>query len=140
MLKTLAETINFLDQVTIVISAVSMLFSFLVWLKIRKQIAIDSQRIQIKIVVPGTGISFRLWSQPERRHLTRAEVLGLIGLIPRNCPENFKIAFLNTPQFFYNLAQVQDNNETTLRIECTKQELQQFDLEKIKSQSECTGL
>ena len=140
MFKELTESIAILDQITIVISAGSMLFSVLVWIKLRKQKAFDSQRIQIKIIVPGTEKYIALWSRPERKHLTRAEVLGLIGSIPRKSSANYKIAFLNTRDFFQRLAEVQDNKDSSiLFIECSEQELQQFDLAKVKQQCEYAG-
>ncbi len=141
MIKEITESIAILDQITIVISAFSMVFSFLVWLKLRKQKAFDSQRIQIRVVVPGSDKYIALWSKPERKHLTRAEVLGLIGLIPRNSKENYKLAYLNARAFFQQLAEVQDNADNSLLlIECTEAELQQFNLDKVKKQCEYSGL
>ncbi len=140
MIKEITESIVVLDQITIVISAISMVFSFVVWLVLRKQKAFDSQRIQIRVVVPDTDKYITLWSKPERKHLTRAEVLGLIGLIPRHSKENYKIVYLNTQTFFQHLAEVQDNAENNLlSIECTEQELQQFNLDKVKNQCEYSG-
>jgi hypothetical protein len=134
MIEELTESIAILDQVTIVLSAISMAFSFLVWLKLRKQKAFDSQRINIRVVVPGTDKYIALWSKPERKHLTRAEVLGLIGLIPRHSKENYKIAYLNTLDFFQHLADVQDDGDNNLlSIECTEQELLQFNLDKARA-------
>ncbi len=141
MIEEITESIAILDQITIVLSAFSMGFSFLVWLKLRKQKAFDNQRIQIRIVVPDTDKYIALWSKPERKHLTRAEVLGLIGLIPRSSEQKYKIAFLNTQSFFQHLAKVQDNKDINLlSIECTEQELQQFNLDEVKNQCEYFGI
>ncbi len=124
----------------IIVGCVLLAFSFLVWLKLRKQKAFDSQRINIRVVVPGTDKYIALCSKPERKHLPRAEVLGLIGLIPRHSKENYKIAYLNTQTFFQHLAEVQDEGDNSLlSIECTKQELLQFNLEKVRAQCEYSG-
>ncbi len=140
MPQIFTEVFDFLDKFTIFVSSISMIFSLLVWIKLQEQKKFDNQRIQIKIVVPETEKYIALWHKPERKHLTRAEVLGLIALIPRTSHEHYKIAFLNTQAFFQHLAKVQDEgNNTVLSIECTEAELQQFNLQQVREQCEYFG-
>lgn len=64
----------------------------------------------------------------KRKELTRAELLGRVGMLPRKDPRAFfVIDYLSTPAFFEELARIQDASGTSeIVIRCTKQEMEQF--------------
>lgn len=64
----------------------------------------------------------------KRKELTRAELLGRVGMLPRKDHRAFfVIEHLSTPAFFEELAQIQDaSGPSEIVIRCTKQEMEQF--------------
>lgn len=83
-----------------------------------------------------SGRKMTLFSIP-RSELTRAEVLGRIGMIPmikEKERERFKIISLNEKSFFDNLYSVKrDNGDRELVIECSDEEFNQFDLARFEA-------
>ncbi|MEI6639382.1 MAG: hypothetical protein WCL46_06670 [Chlorobium sp.] len=66
-----------------------------------------------------------------RRHeLTRAELLGRIGMIPRKNKGNFfALSYCHSPSFFQELNRIQaSDQEENLIIPCSLEEMEQFDV------------
>ena len=65
-----------------------------------------------------------------RGDLTRAELLGYIGMIPTPGDEKVfvKLPWLSQPAFFEDLEKVKNGKDDHIVIRCTQREFDQFDL------------
>jgi hypothetical protein len=87
----------------------------------------------IKIELTKGGKKIELPVSIPRKELTRAEVLGRIGMIPlKNKEKNrFSLSYLNTTGFIQQLNQIiNGNGDGILTISCDDDEFDQFDLSK----------
>lgn len=68
--------------------------------------------------------------QLRRSELTRAEILGRIGMIPmKKKGQRFEIRYTNTAEFLKQINQILDGKgDGVLTIPCTEEEINQFDL------------
>ena len=113
----------------------SALFSLLAWLKARRiqkdqQAEKARQSKSITVTLQYGGKKIELPVELRRAELTRAEVLGRLGMIPmKNKANRFALSYLNTPEFFKQVHQIMDaNDHGVLTIPCNKEEFEQFDL------------
>lgn len=69
----------------------------------------------------------------KRGELTRAELLGLIGMIPmKEKGKRFELGFFNTGEFLQRLAHLRDaEGEFEFVIPCTTEEISQFKVEAV---------
>lgn len=127
--------ISFLSTISDVAGALGAFFALFAWLQaraMRGEIEREKQRLETKIVIRlhnGTRrivlpISLR------RRELTRAEVLGRIGMLPMREPgKRFSLAYLATPQFLEMLDEAQTSiAPVAIDIPATPTEIEQFAL------------
>jgi hypothetical protein len=140
---------NFTDIVTLfngplhfgfiadMLSVVGAFYAFFAWLQAKannRQITREQERLNSRIkVILMENVSKRQIVLPvnlRRLELTRAELLGRIGMIPRkNKSEFFVLSFLNSSSFFQELNRIQSSNqEEDLVIPCTSDEIEQFDV------------
>ena len=119
------------------LSVVGSVFAFFAWLQAKinsKQMTKEKERMNSRIkVILVESISNRkivLPVPPRRLELTRAELLGRIGMIPRkNKSEFFVLSYLNSTSFFQELNRIQaSNKEEDLIIPCSSKEIEQFDV------------
>lgn len=112
---------------------VSLSIRFYLWRK-EKQ---DNALIDIHLYCPEPEITIRLQGQIRRKNLTRAEVQGLLGILPmKDKGKRYELQALNQKAFFDALEEAQVNtNIYELVIACTSQELEQFDLRPSSSTS-----
>jgi hypothetical protein len=90
--------------------------------------------IDVLLVSPTRKARLRL--QLRREDVSRAEVLGRIGMVPlaAGVPGRFRIrslgtvSWLGSSSFLQNIQKVQDGNSDTLRITVEEEEIDQFDL------------
>jgi len=86
---------------------------------------IDPQKQPITIILKSGDKEHKLPTTIQRRWLTRAELLGRLGMI--NQGKRFDISFLNTPEFYNHLDEIADGKDAmTLTIELTDAEYQQL--------------
>ncbi|MCX6180262.1 MAG: hypothetical protein NT163_13030 [Chlorobiales bacterium] len=66
--------------------------------------------------------------------LTRAELLGRLGIIPMNNKHNrFALSYLHTSSFLEELNRIQAlNQEENLLIPCSSSEIDQFDVSRLE--------
>lgn len=123
-----------LEQLSVYAGLLSPVVSGAVWFKLQLQKEFNQQRIVISLVIPGSEKKITLPCRIERKHLTRAEVMGVLGVLPMvEEGKRYDIQFFNSVEFYARLENAQDLAEQTeLLIECTEQELEQFNLEKMK--------
>ena len=140
---------NFTDLVTLfngplhfgfiadMLSVIGAFYAFFAWLQAKannRQITREQERLNSRIkVILMENVSKRQIVLPvhlRRLELTRAELLGRIGMIPRkNKSEFFVLSFLNSSSFFQELNRIQaSNQEEDLVIPCTSDEIEQFDV------------
>ena len=112
--------------------------SLLIWLRLKREEKFNEQQIKILLTMPSE--SFKLPYEIERKHLTSSDLQGLLVILPRNTVQ-YQLSFLNTPDFFVKLKAAQNDKDTTsIKIICYKNEVAQFDLDKIRQQCTVTDI
>lgn len=120
-----------------VVSVLGSLFALLAWLntkRLGRTIKRERERLNQKVttVLKSENGAIRLPITLRRGDVTRAEVLGLVGMLPMKVHvkgERYSIAYLSDPQFSVELLRVQKSEgETEFLIQCTPEELNQFDV------------
>lgn len=98
----------------------------------RESREIASQKIAI--VLDSGERRVKLPLQLRRGDVTRTEVLGLIGMIPRTGggQQRYSLKYLSKPEFLEQLNQIKDSAElSSLIIKCDAEELLQFALDEF---------
>lgn len=112
--------------------AVFALFAWLQARRLRETIEREKQRQnrKVTVVLQSGGRSVELPVEMRRAELSRAEILGRIGMIPMHEKgARFSLSTLNTPEFWRQISQVlESDQDALLTIPCTDAELRQFDL------------
>ncbi|MDD2466499.1 MAG: hypothetical protein PHI97_21085 [Desulfobulbus sp.] len=111
-------------------------FTFYKAMKIENELQQEKQRKmkKVSVVLQCENNSFQLPGSILRVDLTRAEVLGHLGMIPMKSPkERFSIGYLNGSHFFSQIHEISAGKEdAVLKISCNKEEWSQFNEEKIQ--------
>ncbi|MBP7951806.1 MAG: hypothetical protein KA004_19345 [Verrucomicrobiales bacterium] len=98
------------------------------WRHQRREKVLDMP-IPIRLVDGESGRTLlELPHQPPRRNVTRAEVLGLLGMIPSR-QQRFDWRHLHSPQFMTQLNEVYRGRRGELSIPVTAAEFAQLDLQ-----------
>ncbi|MEL6903219.1 MAG: hypothetical protein AAFP07_19960 [Cyanobacteria bacterium J06606_4] len=108
----------------------SAIFSLFAWIKARQiERELYGERAKtVKIALVHGGQIKELPGSVRRGQLTRAEILGRIGMIPTKAGGRFIIAYVNSPSFLEDIEKVLDSRSNAIiRIPCTQQEIEQFD-------------
>jgi hypothetical protein len=120
-----------------VLSVVGSAFALFGWLQAKannKQITREQERMNSRIkVILMEKVSRRQIVLPvhlRRLELTRAELLGRMGMIPmKNKNNRFALSYLHTASFLKELNRIQaSNQEEDLIIPCSREEIEQFDV------------
>ncbi|MFH1235936.1 MAG: hypothetical protein V1685_03285 [Parcubacteria group bacterium] len=86
-------------------------------------------KVEVRLVLPGEDRSVVLPLELLRRDVSRAELLGRIGMLPmRNKGARFSIRAFSTSAFMRALNEVVEGQTSTLQIPATSEELEQFEL------------
>ena len=124
-----------------VLSVIGAFYAFFAWLQAKannRQITREQERMNSRIkVILIENASMRQIVLPvhlRRLELTRAELLGRIGMIPRkNKSEFFVLGYLNSSSFFQELNRIQaSSQEENLLIPCSSEEIEQFDVSQLE--------
>ena len=130
-------TLKVLAIVADVVSVFAGVFAFKAWResrKLRKEMGREQQRLQepigATIRLEGGDRELQLPVQFRRGELSRAEVLGRIGMLPmKEIGRRFEIRYLNTSHFLDELHRLQESEgEDALNIVCSKDEFEQFNI------------
>jgi len=91
-----------------------------------------AQKIAIKLVTKQEEINLPL--ELRRADVTRAEILGRIGMLPmQEKGARFSLKYLNKPSFLQQLNQIREDADVSmLVIQCDSDEFMQFDFEALK--------
>ena len=122
-METIDSTISILDKITIVFATITMVTVLWNWFKNIKsndKIVIYFQTQTITVLLENISII--------RKHITRSEVLGILGVVQKNSKERYNIAYLSQTRFFDDLYEIQIGKSDKLVIEITDEELEQFDV------------
>lgn len=126
------EWLSAIADVIGILGAIFALFAWLKSLQIQRELRREQQRLrqQIKVVLSYGPQTLALPVHIRRSELTRAEVLGRIGMLPMQTPgARFSLGATSTPEFLRRLDEIVDaDGDTTLTIPCTKEEFEQFAL------------
>lgn len=128
---------EWLSFVADLISIAGSVFALFAWIKARQvqqDLEREKQRLnkKVTVVLQCGDKTIQLPLEMRRAELTRAEILGRIGMIPlKQAPkqERFRLRHINTPEFFHQINQVAaGDGDGILVIPCTDDEINQFDL------------
>jgi hypothetical protein len=115
------------------------IFAFLAWVQARqidKKIEQERKRQnkRIKVILCNGMQPLELPIELRRAELTRAEILGRIGMIPmKEKGKRFSLGHLNTSEFLRRINEIiEGNGDSVLVIPCTEEELNQFDIRRTK--------
>lgn len=116
-----------------IIGTLGGLFAFFAWVQvslIRKELEREKSRQSetVKVILRNPEKSLELPMELRRAEVTRAEVLGRLGMIPmKKRSSRFEIIYLNTPDFLRQINQIREGSgAVSLFIECSKAEIDQF--------------
>lgn len=127
MLEHLLLAIDWLDKVTIIFSFITMIFVAYKWWQDRKQ----GEKVTISFSLNGREICLENISII-RRHITRSEILGMLGVIQKNSKERYNIDYLSDARFFEDLYAVQKGKLNKLVIDVTGDEIEQFNVKGVQ--------
>lgn len=129
---------NAADKIGIAAALITMVFSILIWWRQKRKHLHDNDLIHIRLRVNDSGLTATLNGKIRRKNLTRAEVLGLLGMLPvRSVPgvgrPRYTLENLSHLVFFEALEAAQVKHEVfEVIIPCTQAELAQFDPDKLR--------
>lgn len=112
-----------------VLQVAGAVFAALVWFNQRRMERAAQESVSVLLTLEGEGKEIPLPLEIIRRDVSRAEILGRIGMLPmRSKGARFSIRALSTPAFMRALNNVVAGRTATLRVPCTQEELEQFEL------------
>lgn len=118
-----------------IIGILGALFALFAWtqsLSVKRELKRERNRINKKVtlILNHGDQKVELPVELRRAELSRAEILGRLGMIPmKEKGKRFSLRYLNTPEFLRQLNQVIDNEgDAILSISCSKEEIKQFDI------------
>lgn len=136
---------QFLGITADIIGVLSAVFALLAWfntIRIRNDQKREqdrlSQKVRLTLKAKNTDDFIELPGEMRRAEVTRAEVLGWVGMLPmKEKGKRFEIAYMNSADFLRQLSEVQTGNgDVIFVLQCTKEELHQFDVKILKPKKE----
>ena len=132
------EIVGSIADIIGIIGSIAAVFAWFNSSKTNKMLEIERKRQnqKIKIILENKQDSqiLQLPVQLRREEISRAEVLGRIGMIPikksllDKGQKRFSIRYLYNPEFLKQIDEIKENGrKTELRIECDKDEFNQFE-------------
>ena len=123
---------NFLGSVASILGAI---FALMAWIKAsRVEKGLQDEKVRqskkITVALQHGADKIELPIELTRAELTRAEVLGRIGMIPmQKVGSRFELKYTNTPEFLKQINNIMRNaEEDILTIPCSEDEIKQFNL------------
>jgi len=127
--KMFGEIFNYIGQISNITGAVSGIAALLGVLRLLKAQARLDDRIAVVLKLEAEERSVALPLVMLRRDVSRAELLGRIGMLPmRQKGTRFSIRSMSTSAFMWAVNSVVEGTTDTLVIPVTSEELDQFEL------------
>jgi len=121
------EILSFLDDLQTVTGFVSMLFTGAIWLRIR--MTAKQAKEPVKVVLDSGSRQVELPLYLTRQNLSRAEILGRLGMIPmKEKGKRFSLLGISTPAFLKSINDAKEGAVGEIIIPATGEEIDQFDL------------
>lgn len=126
-------TWDFLDKFGIVIGLITGLVTVAIWIHLLRKESRDNKLISISLAVPELEFKATLPGKIRRKNLTRAELQGMLGMLPmKTMGQRYQLDALNDGAFFDDLENAQiDRDIKEIEIVCKPQELEQFDAQRL---------
>lgn len=117
-----------LDKIGIVVGIFTGMISLMIWFYLLRKEKRDNDLIAITLHVPESHLTATLPGKIRRKNLTRAELQGLLGMLPmQEAGKRYQLPALNDPAFFDGLMKAQvDRDIHEVVISCDQEDLQQF--------------
>lgn len=127
------EPLGWLSLVADLIGIVGAGFAVGAWVQARR-ISRDLERERarqnklVTVVLQHGAERIVLPVEIRRAELTRAEILGRIGMLPmRQKGARFSLSYLSSPEFLRRINEIASGtDDTVLTISCTSEEIEQF--------------
>lgn len=118
-----------LDKIGIAAGIVALMVSISIRIYLWRKEQRDNDLIDIRLQCLEPEVLITLQGQIRRKNLTRAEVQGLLGILPmKEKGKRYDLPYLNQKAFFDALEEAQVSGDVhELVIRCTAPELEQFD-------------
>jgi hypothetical protein len=123
-----ASFFDFIGTAANVFDFVGGLAAVWVFFKIR---ALDrlNEPVSVFLSLTSGEKKIELPLEMRRRDLSRAEILGRLGMVPmKTTGARFALRYLSTPDFIRSINEVIDRKSKELVIPCSEQEFDQFDI------------
>ena len=89
------------------------------------------EKISIYLKVIENNDTYKLNLEIPRKNISRAEIQGILGNFLQDI-DRYKIIYMSEIEYLNKIYDIQDNKDNKLVINITKEELDQFDLEKME--------
>lgn len=124
---------DFLDKFGIIIGLITGLVTVAIWIHLLRKESRDNKLISISLAVPELDFKATLPGKIRRKNLTRAELQGMLGMLPmKTTGQRYQLDALNDGAFFDDLENAQiDRDIKEIEIVCKPQELEQFDAPRL---------
>lgn len=124
---------DFLDKFGIIIGLITGLVTVAIWIHLLRKESRDNKLISISLAVPELDFKATLPGKIRRKNLTRAELQGMLGMLPmKTTGQRYQLDALNDGAFFDDLENAQiDRDIKEIEIVCKPQELAQFDAPRL---------
>jgi len=84
------------------------------------------EHVEVQLRLEGEDSTVALPLEMLRKDISRAELLGRLGMALKNQGQRFSLKAMSTPAFMRSVNEVVEGKTSTLVIPCTKEELDQF--------------
>ena len=122
------EILAALEAVNTITGVISLVVSAAIWIRLQMASRADARPVAV-LLRTDAGRQVELPLHLTRGNLSRAEVLGRIGMIPtREAGKRFSIAALSSPAFLSSLNAAKEGRRSEVIIPASDSEIDQFDL------------
>lgn len=123
-----------LERIGIVIGLITGVITMLIWLHLKWREKKDNDLIAVSLLDSVTGYKATLPCNIRRKNLTRAELQGLLGMLPmKEKGKRYELGGLNRMDFFTSLEKAQVSRDIhEVSILCSSDDLMQFDKAKLE--------
>jgi hypothetical protein len=118
-----------LEFVSNVLGVASVAVSTAIYMNMKVQERKNNKVVGVKLILVDGSYEVSLPLRMLRKDVSRAEMLGRMGMIPmKEKGKRFSIRSLFTQEFMDNIMEVQLGKSDTVIIPCTREEIEQFDI------------